>query len=66
MIIVTGGAGFIGSYLVKELEVRGARDIVVCDLLGTDDKWKNIAKRGRADLITRTNCGIPKRQRRRY
>ena len=51
MIIVTGGAGFIGSYLVKELEVRGARDIVVCDLLGTDDKWKNIAKRELADLI---------------
>ena len=52
MIIVTGGAGFIGSCLVKELEVRGARDIVVCDLLGTDDKWKNIAKRELADLIT--------------
>ena len=51
MIIVTGGAGFIGSCLVKELEVRGARDIVVCDLLGTDDKWKNIAKRELADLI---------------
>jgi ADP-L-glycero-D-manno-heptose 6-epimerase len=51
MIIVTGGAGFIGSYLVKELEARGMRDIVVCDLLGQDDKWKNIAKRELADIL---------------
>ena len=51
MIIVTGGAGFIGSYLVKELEARGARDIVVCDVLGHDDKWKNIAKRELADIL---------------
>jgi ADP-L-glycero-D-manno-heptose 6-epimerase len=51
MIIVTGGAGFIGSNLVKELEARGHRDIVVCDSLGDDDKWKNIAKRELADII---------------
>jgi ADP-L-glycero-D-manno-heptose 6-epimerase len=51
MIIVTGGAGFIGSNIVKELEARGHRDIVVCDILGTDDKWKNIAKRELADII---------------
>jgi len=51
MIIVTGGAGFIGSYLVKELEARGMRDIAVCDLLGQDDKWKNIAKRELVDIL---------------
>ena len=51
MIIVTGGAGFIGSYLVRELETRGARDIVVCDQLGDDDKWKNIAKRELRDIL---------------
>ena len=51
MIIVTGGAGFIGSNIVRELEARGARDIVVCDLLGSDDKWKNIAKRELAVIL---------------
>lgn len=51
MILITGGAGFIGSNLVAGLEARGANDIVVCDRLGTDEKWRNIAKRDLYDLI---------------
>lgn len=50
MIIVTGGAGFIGSNLVAALEARGAEDIVVVDTFGQDDKWRNLAKRGLAGL----------------
>jgi len=50
MIIVTGGAGFIGSNLVAALEAKGKR-VVVCDWLGKDDKWRNIAKRDLADLV---------------
>jgi len=52
MIIVTGGAGFIGSNLVAGLNERDINDIVVCDWLGNDDKWRNLAKRELRDLIT--------------
>lgn len=45
MIIVTGALGFIGSNLLAELERRGYEDLVSIDTFGTDDKWKNVAKR---------------------
>lgn len=51
MIIVTGGAGFIGSNLIAGLEEHGVGDIVVCDILGSDDKWRNIAKREIRDIV---------------
>jgi len=41
-ILVTGGAGFIGSALVWELNQRGYENIIVCDRLSTDEKWKNL------------------------
>ena len=50
-MLVTGGAGFIGSNLVAGLEARGANDVVVCDRLGADQKWRNIAKRDLSDFI---------------
>lgn len=40
--IVTGGAGFIGSNLVRELNARGEKDILIVDALGTGEKWKNL------------------------
>ena len=43
MIVITGGAGFIGSALVWGLNQRGIVDILVVDELGNDDKWKNLA-----------------------
>jgi ADP-L-glycero-D-manno-heptose 6-epimerase len=42
MIIVTGGAGFIGSAFVWKLNQEGIEDILIVDQLGTDDKWKNL------------------------
>jgi len=51
MIIVTGGAGFIGSNLVAALEERARHDLVVCDRLGRGEKWRNLAKRELAAII---------------
>ena len=43
MIIVTGGAGFIGSNQVKQLNEMGREDIIVVDDLTDGTKFKNIA-----------------------
>ena len=45
MILVTGGAGFVGSNLIAGLEERGHRGIAVCDRLGDGHRWRNLAKR---------------------
>jgi len=51
MLLVTGGAGFIGSNVVAALNDAGRSDVVVCDLLGHDGKWRNLAKRQLADIV---------------
>ncbi len=42
MYIITGGAGFLGSALIWELNKAGIEDILVVDNLSTSDKWKNL------------------------
>lgn len=51
MIIVTGGAGFIGSAFVWKLNSEGIDDIIIVDEIGTSDKWKNLAGRRFIDYI---------------
>ncbi|MGC2775112.1 MAG: ADP-glyceromanno-heptose 6-epimerase [Bradyrhizobium sp.] len=51
MLLVTGGAGFIGSNLVAALNDAGRTDVVVCDSLGSEGKWRNLAKRQLADVV---------------
>jgi len=51
MLLVTGGAGFIGSNIVAALNDAGHTDIVVNDTLGDAGKWRNLAKRQLADIV---------------
>src|ERR1700733_5532502 len=51
MLLVTGGAGFIGSNVVAVLNDAGRADVAVCDVLGHDGKWRNLAKRQLADVV---------------
>jgi ADP-L-glycero-D-manno-heptose 6-epimerase len=57
MLLVTGGAGFIGSNLVAGLNAAGRNDIVVNDVLGTGDKWRNLGKAQLADLVAPGELG---------
>ena len=50
LIVVTGGAGFIGSNIVVELAKAGQR-IVVCDLFRSGEKWRNIAAARIHDVV---------------
>ena len=51
MIIVTGGAGFIGSAIIAALNTRRLTDILVVDQLGEDQKWKNLQNLSFADYV---------------
>lgn len=53
LIIVTGGAGFIGSGVVRHLNEQGFENIVVVDELGTTEKWKNLVGKRFVDVISK-------------
>ena len=55
MLLVTGGAGFIGSNVVADLNEAGHTDVVVNDVLGSDGKWRNLQKRQLADFVPPTS-----------
>src|SRR5215472_10858516 len=51
MLLVTGGAGFIGSNVVADLNEAGYTDVAVNDTLGSAGKWRNLQKRQLADFV---------------
>lgn len=51
MIIVTGGAGFIGSAIVWRLNELGSNNIIIVDELGQDEKWKNLVGLNFEDFV---------------
>jgi ADP-L-glycero-D-manno-heptose 6-epimerase len=53
-IVVTGGAGFIGSAIIRHLNDRGFNNIVVVDNLGRSEKWKNLVGKQIADIIDKS------------
>jgi ADP-L-glycero-D-manno-heptose 6-epimerase len=51
MLLVTGAAGFIGSNVVAALNEAGRTDIAITDMIGSEGKWRNLAKRQVADVV---------------
>jgi ADP-L-glycero-D-manno-heptose 6-epimerase len=51
MLLVTGGAGFIGSNVLASLNEAGCADIAVNDILGRDGKWHNLSGRQLAEFV---------------
>ena len=51
MILVTGGAGFIGSNLVASLPERQSSPVYICDRVDSDEKRLNLRKHNIAGII---------------
>jgi ADP-L-glycero-D-manno-heptose 6-epimerase len=49
--LITGGAGLIGAQIVSDLNAQGITNIVICDHLGTSEKWKNLRRNSYLDYI---------------
>lgn len=52
-VIVTGGAGFIGSCLVRTLNDMGIEDIIIVDHIASTDKWRNLTNKKYREYIPR-------------
>ncbi len=53
MIVVTGGAGFIGSYFLRKLNEQGITDITVVDVLRSAAKWKNLVGKQFSEIVSK-------------
>ncbi len=53
MIVLTGGAGFIGSCFLRKLNDEGIKDVLIVDHLGINDKWKNLLNKQFVDYVNK-------------
>lgn len=53
MIILTGGAGFIGSCFLGRLNAAGRTDVLIVDSLGEGQKWKNLVGKTYIDIVSK-------------
>lgn len=56
VVVVTGGAGFIGSCVIKHLNEQGFNNIVIVDDLNKTEKWKNLVGKRFIDIIPIQRC----------
>lgn len=54
-IVVTGGAGFIGSCVVRSLNDRGREDIIIVDDIASTDKWMNLRNKSYLRYVHKTD-----------
>jgi ADP-L-glycero-D-manno-heptose 6-epimerase len=54
VIVITGGAGFIGSCLTRHLNDLGLRNIVLVDNLGKTEKWRNLVGKNVVDVLDKS------------
>jgi ADP-L-glycero-D-manno-heptose 6-epimerase len=55
MVILTGGAGFIGSCFLWKLNQEGIKDVLVVDHLDDSEKWKNLLGKSYYDYIQKND-----------
>lgn len=53
LIVITGGAGFIGSCVVRHLNDRGMSNLILVDELRHSEKWKNLVGKRFVDVISK-------------